>query len=105
MPKILLTRHGHVDGISPERFRGRERRAKCSRVSSISIMVRGNGTLSKRSGAIRQLFSLFGILRRNLSGFPEVILCRTCLPVRQTPSASSWNIIMTRRSSSLGMTA
>jgi probable phosphoglycerate mutase len=22
MPKILLTRHGHVDGISPERFRG-----------------------------------------------------------------------------------
>ena len=23
MPKILLTRHGHVEGISPERFRGR----------------------------------------------------------------------------------
>lgn len=22
MPRILLTRHGHVDGISPERFRG-----------------------------------------------------------------------------------
>jgi broad specificity phosphatase PhoE len=22
MPKILLTRHGHVDGISPGRFRG-----------------------------------------------------------------------------------
>ena len=22
MPKILLTRHGHVKGISPERFRG-----------------------------------------------------------------------------------
>ena len=22
MPKILLTRHGHVEGISPERFRG-----------------------------------------------------------------------------------
>jgi len=24
MTKILLTRHGHVDGIKPERFRGRE---------------------------------------------------------------------------------
>jgi broad specificity phosphatase PhoE len=24
MTKILLTRHGHVDGIEPERFRGRE---------------------------------------------------------------------------------
>src|ERR1700691_1419575 len=24
MSKILLTRHGHVDGIHPERFRGRE---------------------------------------------------------------------------------
>jgi len=24
MTKILLTRHGHVDGITPERFRGRE---------------------------------------------------------------------------------
>ncbi|MEA2845485.1 MAG: phosphoserine phosphatase, partial [Rhodospirillaceae bacterium] len=23
MTKILLTRHGHVDGIFPERFRGR----------------------------------------------------------------------------------
>ena len=23
MTKILLTRHGHVDGIKPERFRGR----------------------------------------------------------------------------------
>ncbi len=23
MPRILLTRHGHVEGISPERFRGR----------------------------------------------------------------------------------
>ena len=23
MTKILLTRHGHVDGIQPERFRGR----------------------------------------------------------------------------------
>ena len=23
MPKIILTRHGHVDGIHPERFRGR----------------------------------------------------------------------------------
>jgi broad specificity phosphatase PhoE len=22
MPKILLARHGHVEGISPERFRG-----------------------------------------------------------------------------------
>ena len=24
MTKILLTRHGHVDGITPERFRGRQ---------------------------------------------------------------------------------
>ncbi len=24
MPKIILTRHGHVEGIKPERFRGRE---------------------------------------------------------------------------------
>ena len=24
MTKILLTRHGHVEGIKPERFRGRE---------------------------------------------------------------------------------
>jgi phosphoserine phosphatase len=24
MPRILLVRHGHVEGISPERFRGRE---------------------------------------------------------------------------------
>jgi hypothetical protein len=24
MTKIVLTRHGHVDGIKPERFRGRE---------------------------------------------------------------------------------
>ena len=24
MTKILLTRHGHVEGITPERFRGRE---------------------------------------------------------------------------------
>src|SRR5580704_6778647 len=24
MTKILLTRHGHVDGIKPERFRGRQ---------------------------------------------------------------------------------
>jgi phosphoserine phosphatase len=90
MPKILLTRHGHVDGISPERFRGQtelaltekglaqaaalaerirrewrpaaiytsplqrcvatgEAIAAATRApSSISIMVRGNGTLSKR---------------------------------------------------------
>jgi phosphoserine phosphatase len=25
MTKILLIRHGHVEGIKPERFRGRER--------------------------------------------------------------------------------
>jgi broad specificity phosphatase PhoE len=24
MTKILLTRHGHVEGITPERFRGRQ---------------------------------------------------------------------------------
>ena len=24
MTKILLTRHGHIEGIKPERFRGRE---------------------------------------------------------------------------------
>jgi hypothetical protein len=24
MTKIVLTRHGHVEGIKPERFRGRE---------------------------------------------------------------------------------
>lgn len=27
MPRILLTRHGHVEGISPERFRGQTDRA------------------------------------------------------------------------------
>ena len=153
MPKILLTRHGHVEGISPERFRGqaelaltekglsqaaalaeriaangtqwpsipapcsaalqpvkrslpkRERLLECSRVSSISITVHGNGILLMRSGTIRPLSSLYGILRRISCGFPKVTPCRTCSPVRQTPSALSWNIIVTRQSFSLDMRA
>jgi len=31
MTKILLTRHGHVEGITPERFRGRQQLALTER--------------------------------------------------------------------------
>ena len=69
MTKILLTRHGHVEGIKPERFRGRE---------PLELTERGRAEAQRRRPTHRRhlateqdLLQSAGPLRGNGAGYRQ----------------------------------
>jgi phosphoserine phosphatase len=55
MTKIILIRHGHVEGISPERFRGRADLSSTREATARRQRRRGG---SARPGALRPFTAL-----------------------------------------------